>query len=69
MDWQRRPASFRSYISAVVGGGVAVYLWALAETARFAASLPGEEIASLLGVLFVGCLSARWVVRIPRTAN
>ncbi len=69
MDWQNRPASVRIYVSAVVGGGVAVYLGALYRTFRLGSSMPPEELVSLLGILLVAGLSARWVVRIPRTTN
>jgi diguanylate cyclase (GGDEF)-like protein/putative nucleotidyltransferase with HDIG domain len=69
MDWRNRPASVRIYVSAVVGGGVAVYLGALYRTFRLGSSLPPEELVSLLGILLVAGLSARWVVRIPRTTN
>jgi diguanylate cyclase (GGDEF)-like protein/putative nucleotidyltransferase with HDIG domain len=69
MDWRNRPASVRGYVSAVVGGGVAVYLWALYQTAWIAARLSAEDLASLVGILLVAGLSARWVVRIPRTTN
>ncbi|MGH9335923.1 MAG: HD-GYP domain-containing protein, partial [Vicinamibacteria bacterium] len=69
MDWRERPASVRIYVSAVVGGGVAVYAWALYRTLRSANTLPPENLISFIGILLVAALSARWVVRIPRTAT
>jgi diguanylate cyclase (GGDEF)-like protein/putative nucleotidyltransferase with HDIG domain len=69
MDWRNRPASVRFYIAAVVGGGVGVYIWALYRTIRISPTLSAEDFVSLVGILLVSALSARWVVRIPRTTN
>ena len=69
MDWRKWPASVKFYVSAIVGGGVAVYLWALVQTFRISRTLTTDELVSLLGILLVAGLSARWVVRIPRTTN
>ena len=69
MDWRNRPASVRFYIAAVVGGGVGVYVWALYRTVLGSVTLSTEDFVSLVGILLVSALSARWVVRIPRTTN
>jgi diguanylate cyclase (GGDEF)-like protein/putative nucleotidyltransferase with HDIG domain len=69
MDWRKWPARVRVYVSAVVGVGLSVYLWALVSTLRISRSLTRDELISLIGILVVAGLSARWVVRIPRTTN
>ena len=69
MDWRRWPASVKIYVAAVVGVGVPVYGWALYRSIITAVAYPPDKLVSLLGILFVAGLSARWVVRIPRTTN
>ncbi|HZY30596.1 MAG TPA: hypothetical protein VFF86_03040, partial [Candidatus Methylomirabilis sp.] len=69
MDWRRWPASVKAYVAAVVGVGVPVYGWALYHSIATAVTYPADKLVSLLGILVVAGLSARWVVRIPRTTN
>jgi diguanylate cyclase (GGDEF)-like protein len=67
MDWRHWPASVKIYVAAVVGVAVPMYAWAVHQSIRTALTYPADRLLSLLGILLVAALSARWVVRIPRT--
>jgi diguanylate cyclase (GGDEF)-like protein/putative nucleotidyltransferase with HDIG domain len=69
MDWRRWPASVKLYVAAVIGVGAPVYGWALYQSIDAGLEYPPDKLVSLLGILLVAALSARWVVRIPRTTN
>ena len=69
MAWRKGPFRVRvfSYTIAVLG---AVALgWAALSVGDFVASLPLSEGVAFLSVVVVACVSARWVVRVPRTDN
>ena len=63
MDWQQ--PRVRLLVGTVVAVAVPVYLWSLFDLINAGYSL--ERWLSLLGITVAGCVSSRWVVRIPRT--
>jgi diguanylate cyclase (GGDEF)-like protein/putative nucleotidyltransferase with HDIG domain len=63
MDWQQ--PRVRLLIGTVVAAAVPVYLWSLFDLINTGYSL--ERWLSLIGITVAGCVSSRWVVRIPRT--
>ncbi len=69
MDPHPGPSKAKLFVYAVVGSGIAIYLWALPSVPGLILSYPPGEWIALGGVVLVACLSARWVVRIPRTDN
>ena len=69
LDLRKGPVGVRAFAYATSALGVAVLAWAILSSSELINSLSLSEGMALLGVLSVACLSARWVVRVPRTDN
>ena len=69
MDLRKGPVGVRAFAYATSTIGAAVLAWAILSSGELVNSLSLSEGVALIGVLSVACLSARWVVRVPRTDN
>jgi len=63
------PSRVKVFAYSVVGLGGSIFVWAALSAPDLASTLPLSEVIALVGVVIVASLSARWVVRIPRTDN
>ena len=69
MDLRQGPIGVRAFANTTSVLGALTLGWAVLSLRGLLASLPPWEIVALLGVIVVACVSARWVVRVPRTDN
>ncbi len=69
MAWRKGPIGVRFFSYTIAGLGALTLGWAALSVGDFVESLPLSEGVAFLSVVAVACVSARWVVRVPRTDN
>ena len=69
MAWRKGPIGVRVFSYTIAGLGALTLGWAALSVGDFVESLPLSEGVAFLSVVAVACVSARWVVRVPRTDN
>ncbi len=67
MDWQDRPAKVKLYIAAVVAVALPIFAWAVHALIQLRQVFTWQDWLSLAALTAVASLSAKWVVRVPRT--
>ena len=67
MDSYKGPFAVRVFSYTIALLGAIAFGWAFLSVGELVSDLPSSEGVALLSVVFVACVSARWVVRIPRT--
>ena len=67
MDSYKGPFAVRVFSYTIALLGAIAFGWAFLSVGELVSDLPPSEGVALLSVVFVACVSARWVVRIPRT--